>query len=116
MVFEDPVAFEQKFVEPYNLFDKADFQVATSGKFNHIFTNGGYSAGYYSYKWAEIIEADVFRFLSQSKDPAKVMDDWIKKVISIGGSSDFNQGVESVLGRKIDPSALVERAGLEIPK
>lgn len=116
MVFEDPVAFEQKFVESYNLFDKADFQVATSGKFNHIFTNGGYSAGYYSYKWAEIIEADVFRFLSQSKDPAKVMDDWIKKVISIGGSSDFNQGVESVLGRKIDPSALVERAGLEIPK
>ncbi|MEC9283493.1 MAG: M3 family metallopeptidase [Bdellovibrionota bacterium] len=111
----DPVEFEKKFVEPYGLFDPVDFPVSTLGRFSHIF-KGGYAAGYYSYKWAEIIEADAFKKLQEAKDPMIMTESWIQNVLSIGGSRDFNEGVKTYLGRDIDPKALVERSGLEIPE
>ena len=83
-----------------------------STSFAHIF-QGGYSAGYYSYKWAEVLDADAFAYFKErgifNKDVANSFKD---NILSKGGTEDPMELYKKFRGKEPDPDALLERAGL----
>ena len=83
-----------------------------STSFSHIF-QGGYSAGYYSYKWAEVLDADAFALFKQEGIFNKKVADRFKNfVLSQGGTMDPMELYIKFRGQKPDPEALLKRAGL----
>jgi len=81
--------------------------------FSHIFA-GGYAAGYYSYKWAEVLSADVFSAFEEAGifDP-ETATALRKEVLSVGGSRDIMDAFITFRGRKPTVDALLRHAGLE---
>lgn len=80
--------------------------------FSHIF-GGGYSAGYYSYKWAEVLEADAFElFKEQGIFNRQVADRFRQEILSKGASSHPMELYKKFRGREPDPNALLRRDGL----
>lgn len=87
-------------------------QNCMSTSFSHIF-QGGYSAGYYSYKWAEVLDADAFALFKQEGIFNKQVADRFKGfVLSQGGTKDPMELYIAFRGQKPDPEALLKRAGL----
>ncbi len=83
-----------------------------SPSFSHIF-QGGYSAGYYSYKWAEVLDADAFAYFQQEGIFNKTVADKFKNfVLSQGGTQDPMELYIKFRGQEPDPEALLKRAGL----
>ncbi len=83
-----------------------------STSFSHIF-QGGYSAGYYSYKWAEVLDADAFAvFKKEGIFNKKVASKFKEFVLSQGGTMDPMELYVKFRGQKPDPEALLKRAGL----
>lgn len=83
-----------------------------STSFSHIF-QGGYSAGYYSYKWAEVLDADAFAYFKQEGIfNKKVADRFKSYVLSQGGTKDPMELYIKFRGQKPNPDALLKRAGL----
>jgi peptidyl-dipeptidase Dcp len=83
-----------------------------STSFSHIF-QGGYSAGYYSYKWAEVLDADAFALFKQEGIFNKKVADRFKGfVLSQGGTMDPMELYIKFRRQKPDPEALLKRAGL----
>ena len=85
-------------------------------RFSHIFA-GGYSAGYYSYKWAEILSADAFsRFeeinLDDKEEVRKVGLKFKETILALGGSEDPMKIFEKFRGRKPTVDALLRHQGL----
>lgn len=84
----------------------------SSAAFSHIFA-GGYSAGYYSYKWAEVLDADAFEyFLDEGLFNAEVSGKFKKFVLSRGGTEHPMELYKKFRGREPDPKALLRRDGL----
>lgn len=85
---------------------------AMTPAFSHIF-NGGYSSGYYSYKWAEVLDADAFDYFSQNgifnKEIAKKFKD---NILSKGGTEHPMVLYKRFRGQEATPDALLKRAGL----
>ncbi len=83
-----------------------------STAFNHLFA-GGYGAGYYSYKWAEVLDADAFEFFLEkglfSEEVSQRLHDHI---LSRGGSEHPLELYKKFRGREPDPDALLRRDGL----
>ncbi len=83
-----------------------------STAFSHIF-QGGYSAGYYSYKWAEVLDADAFAFFKEKgifdKETANKFKD---NILSQGGTEDPMKLYVKFRGQQPNPEALLKRAGL----
>ena len=80
--------------------------------FSHIFA-GGYSAGYYSYKWAEVLSADAFsRFEQSGIFDAGVGASFRECILEKGGSEDLMVLFERFRGRPPDIEALLKQAGL----
>jgi Zn-dependent oligopeptidase len=73
---------------------------------------GGYSAGYYSYKWAEVLEADAFEYFKEKGIFNKEVADKFYLLLSSGGQKDPNELYREFRGRDADPKALLRRAGL----
>ena len=86
---------------------------STSCQFAHIF-KGGYSSGYYSYKWAEVLDADAFELFKQegifNQEVAQAFYD---HVLSAGGSEHPSVLYERFRGRQPKVDALLHRAGLD---
>jgi len=85
-----------------------------SPHFLHIFTGDGYSAGYYSYMWSEVLDADGFQAFQEKKDAfdpatAKRLHDFI---YAAGGTRDFADAYRLFRGRDPKIDALLEGRGL----
>jgi len=83
--------------------------------FSHIFA-GGYAAGYYSYKWAEVLSADAFSAFEEAGifDP-ETATALRREVLSVGGSRDIMEAFIAFRGRKPTVDALLRHSGLEDP-
>jgi peptidyl-dipeptidase Dcp len=85
---------------------------AMSTSFSHIF-QGGYSAGYYSYKWAEVLDADAFEFFQEKGIFNKeVADKFKNNILSKGGTESPRILYKRFRGHEPSPDALLKRAGL----
>lgn len=85
----------------------------TSTSFSHIFAGGGYSAGYYSYKWAEVLDADAFEyFKEQGLFNREVAEKFKENILSRGGTEHPMELYRKFRGREPDPDALLRRDGL----
>jgi peptidyl-dipeptidase Dcp len=83
-----------------------------STSFSHIF-QGGYSSGYYSYKWAEVLDADAFEyFKEQGIFNKEVASKFKNNVLSQGGTEDPMVLYKRFRGKEPQPEALLRRAGL----
>lgn len=108
---EDVKAHEAAAFEPTKLYpDVASNCMSTA--FSHIF-QGGYSAGYYSYKWAEVLDADTFEYFTEhgifSKD---IADKFRENILSKGGTEHPMELYKRFRGKEPKPDALLRRAGL----
>ncbi|WP_150466688.1 M3 family metallopeptidase [Francisella sp. SYW-9] len=97
--------------EKINLIKTPSYNKFQNG-FSHIFA-GGYAAGYYSYKWAEILSSDVFsRFEQEGVLSDKVGQDLLQNIISKGSSRDAMDNFVAFRGRKPSEEALLRHSGI----
>jgi oligopeptidase A len=81
--------------------------------FSHVFA-GGYAAGYYSYKWAEVLAADAFSAFEESGvfDPGTAQR-FRTHILEVGGSCDIMQAYVAFRGRKPEVDALLIQCGIK---
>ncbi len=107
---DDVAAFEKETLKDFRLFKAQAGPISTS--FGHIFA-GGYSAGYYGYKWAEALDADAFEaFLENGLYDQATAQRYKEEVLSKGGTVDPQSLYQNFRGRDADPAALLRREGL----
>lgn len=87
---------------PYNRF---------AHSFGHIFA-GGYSAGYYSYKWAELLSADAYSAFEETDDVAAMGQRFWQEVLAVGGSRDAMTSFKAFRGREPQIDALLRHSGM----
>lgn len=82
--------------------------------FSHIFA-GGYAAGYFSYKWAEVLSADAFeRFREEGLFSRDAGQDFLTEVLEVGGSRDAMSSYVAFRGREPSIDALLRQSGLDV--
>ena len=103
--------FEDDVFKNTSLYPKTK-ETCMSTSFSHIF-QGGYSSGYYSYKWAEVLDADAFEYFKQEGIFNKTVADKFKNhVLSQGGTENPMTLYKRFRGQEPQPEALLRRAGL----
>ncbi|RZS99920.1 M3 family metallopeptidase [Aquimarina brevivitae] len=87
-------------------------ETCMSTAFSHIF-QGGYAAGYYSYKWAEVLDADAFEFFKENGIfNSKIATAFKEHILSKGGTENPMELYKRFRGQEPKPDALLRRAGL----
>lgn len=105
------IAFEKEALKSSNVIPSIP-QACISTSFSHIFS-GGYSAGYYSYKWSEVLEADAFSlFKEKGIFSTEVSHSFRDNILSKGCSEDEDVLYRRFRGHDPEPEALLEKLGI----
>jgi peptidyl-dipeptidase Dcp len=104
--------FEMKAIASTDLFEPVEGSMQSTA-FSHIFS-GGYDAGYYSYKWAEVLDADAFSvFQEKGIFDRETADSFRKNILEKGGSEHPMILYKAFRGQEPTTAALLKRNGLE---
>ncbi|WP_105374485.1 M3 family metallopeptidase [Neorhizobium huautlense] len=110
---EDPMAVQKQVLDEIGMPASIVMRHATP-HFQHVFAGDGYSAGYYSYMWSEVLDADAFSAFEETGnvfDP--VMARKLKNnIYSVGGSIDPEDTYKAFRGKLPDPQAMLKKKGL----
>jgi peptidyl-dipeptidase Dcp len=108
---EDAVAFEINASKPVEMFEPVD-SCLFSPQFSHIFA-GGYAAGYYSYKWAEVLDADAFSVFQANGIYDKASADAFREnILMMGGTVHPAELYRRFRGQDATIDALLKRDGI----
>ena len=83
-----------------------------ANSFGHIFA-GGYSAGYYSYAWAEVLSADAYAAFEESDDIAATGKRFWQEILAVGGSRSAAESFKAFRGREPSIDALLRHSGFD---
>ncbi|WP_440981222.1 M3 family metallopeptidase [Shinella sumterensis] len=110
---EDPMAVQGEVLQTIGLPKSIVMRHATP-HFQHVFSGDGYSAGYYSYMWSEVLDADAFSAFTETGDAFNPqMAARLKTYIySVGGSVDPEDAYKAFRGKLPSPEAMLEKKGL----
>ncbi len=109
---DDPVAFERAALEKAGVASDLVPPRYRTTYFNHVFA-GGYSAGYYSYIWSEVLDADTVEWFKENGGLTRGNGDTFRReLLAVGGSVDPLDAFRAVRGRDADPAPLLRRRGL----
>ena len=114
----DPAAFERDTLKSLGMPEEIVMRHRTA-QFGHVFAGDGYSAGYYSYLWADTLTADAFEAFKEGKGPydKAVAERLRKNVFSVGNTIDPAEGYRAFRGKDAGIGALMRKRGFpEGPK
>jgi len=109
----DPAAFEAETLRKLGM-PEAIVMRHRSPHFLHVFSGDGYSAGYYSYMWSEVLDADAFSAFEETGNPfdASTAAKLKANVYSAGGAIDAEETYKAFRGKLPSPEAMIRKRGL----
>ncbi|MBB6260567.1 peptidyl-dipeptidase Dcp [Paenochrobactrum gallinarii] len=110
---DDPIEFEKQTLAKLSMPDAIIMRHRTP-HFTHVFSGDGYSAGYYSYMWSEVLDADAFAAFEESGDPfnPELAANLKKYIYAAGGSADPEELYKKFRGKMPSPEAMIANRGL----
>lgn len=110
----DPLRFEAETLEKLSMPDTIAMRHRTP-HFTHVFAGDGYSAGYYSYMWSEVLDADAFAAFEETGDPfnPELAAKLKQHIYAAGGSRDPEELYLAFRGRMPTPDAMMRKRGLD---
>ncbi|MER8730252.1 M3 family metallopeptidase [Mesorhizobium sp. M0018] len=110
---EQALRFEAETLEKLDMPDTIAMRHRTP-HFGHIFAGDGYSAGYYSYMWSEVLDADAFAAFEETGDPFNpaLAERLRKNIYAAGGSKDPEELYTAFRGKMPSPEAMMAKRGL----
>ncbi|RYZ67673.1 MAG: M3 family peptidase, partial [Proteobacteria bacterium] len=110
----DPDSFERETLNKLGM-PKEIVMRHRSPQFSHVFGGDGYSAGYYSYLWADTLSATAFEAFTEAGGPydRAVADRLFENVLSVGNAKDPEVGFRAFRGRDPDTNALMRKRGFQ---
>jgi peptidyl-dipeptidase Dcp len=110
---DEPLRFEAETLRRLNMPDAIAMRHRTP-HFQHVFAGDGYSAGYYSYMWSEVLDADAFAAFEESGDPfdPELAEKLRRNIYADGGSADPEALYTAFRGRMPTPEAMMVKRGL----
>lgn len=110
---KDPFEFETETLAKLDMPEAIVMRHRTP-QFLHVFSGDGYSAGYYSYMWSEVLDADAFSAFEETGDPfnPELAGKLKEHIYSAGGSADPEKLYTAFRGKLPSPDAMMEKRGL----
>ena len=109
----EPLAFEAETLAALHMPDTIAMRHRTP-HFGHVFSGDGYSAGYYSYMWSEVLDADAFSAFEETGDPfdPALAEKLRRNIYAAGGSKDPEDLYTAFRGKMPSPAAMMAKRGL----